>query len=76
MPRKLKTYSCGNGDVYPSDHEVGVEVPSGGSCCANCRYLGEDTYVCNNPFWQNWSGTDELPVSADRYCCDHWREAE
>jgi len=57
--------------VYPADHQVGMEVPKGGSNCAKCEYLKEDGKTCGEPHFIKWNGgTGRLPEPSDRYCCD------
>lgn len=54
----------------PVDHQVGMEVPEGGSNCAKCEYVSEDGKRCANEHFREWNGGPELPKPADRYCCD------
>lgn len=56
-------------DVLPPDHQLGMQVPQGGSMCANCEYLASQT-SCGNPGFAKWHGSANLPHPADRYCCD------
>lgn len=56
--------------VLPKDHKAGLQVPKGGSCCANCEYWTGDR--CTNKYYQQWAGTDKIPHPADEYCTDWW----
>ena len=55
--------------VLPPDHQLGMEVPKGGSMCANCEYL-KDPQTCGNQGFATWNGSPQLPSPADQYCCD------
>lgn len=55
--------------VYPADHQVGMEVPVGGSNCDKCEYL-KAPQTCGNAKWVGWNGSNRIPVKTDRYCCD------
>ena len=61
---------------YPPDHQPGMEVPKGGSMCANCKYLGPDQTTCTSEYFIQWNGSDQLPAPADQYCSDWWESAE
>lgn len=59
-----------------SKHKIGMEVPKGGSSCARCKYL-VDRHYCSLAMWVNapkrdggGGGDPELPLPADRWCCD------
>lgn len=55
--------------VLPPDHQLGMQVPKGGSMCANCKFLaGPDQ--CGNQGFITWNGSPQLPAPADEYCCD------
>ena len=54
----------------PSTHQAGMKVPKGGSCCANCKFFVDNK--CQNKYYQRWSQTNDIPVSADEYCSDWW----
>lgn len=67
---------------HPADHMLGMRVPKGGSSCASCAWLDDDSVHCTNKFFQAWNadvvGTNEpskLPTPADEYCCDLWTRA-
>jgi len=60
---------------YPKDHKPAMRVPKGGSSCAKCEYLGNDSKTCNNKFFIFWNGSNKLPAPADEYCSD-WFEAK
>jgi hypothetical protein len=60
----------------PPDHLFAMEVPEGGSSCAKCKFGSEDGKHCGNQYFQDWRKSlkaedpSELPLPADRYCCD------
>ena len=55
--------------VLPSDHRLGMQVPKGGSMCANCKYLATPQ-ACGNEGFIKWNGEAKLPHPSDEYCCD------
>lgn len=55
--------------VLPPNHELGMQVPKGGSCCANCKYLS-GPQTCGNQGFITWNGSEQLPAPPDQYCCD------
>ena len=57
---------------YPPDHEAAMRVPKGGSCCANCEYLGSDGASCTSSYFVRWNGSAKLPAPADEFCSDWW----
>jgi len=59
--------------TYPPNHRPGMKVPRGGSMCANCKYLGDDSASCTEPNFVEWNGSARLPAPADEYCSD-WYE--
>lgn len=61
--------------VLPPDHQLGMQVPKGGSMCANCKYLS-DPQTCGNPGFIKWNGSPQLPAPADQYCCDLYEPGE
>lgn len=61
---------------YPPDHQPGMRVPEGGSCCANCEYLKDaEQGLCGNPYFVQWNGSDKIPAPVEEYCSD-WYEPE
>ncbi len=62
--------------VLPPEHKAGIEVPKGGSSCANCKFgeAKDDGPHCNNIYWIEWNGGDaKLPVEdPSTYCSDWW----
>jgi hypothetical protein len=58
----------------PNDHQVGMEVPQGGSSCASCKYVSGDLKNCSNKFFQKFNGGPELPAPAESYCCDFYEQ--
>ena len=61
---------------YPPNHQPGMRVPKGGSSCANCIYLGDDSKSCNSKYFQAYHGSRELPYPADEYCSDWYEPRE
>ena len=61
----------------PSDHQAGMIVPHGGSCCANCKFadIKEDGPHCTSTYWVQWNGgNSRLPVDDPLdYCSDFWQ---
>lgn len=64
----------------PPDHKAAMEVPRGGSMCANCEYLKDAKKgLCGNKNFIAWAGlnkpagSDKIPLPIDRYCSD-WYE--
>lgn len=64
---------------YPKDHQVGIEVPRGGSDCAKCEYLkdylgricGNKNFIaaeCSKP--PKPADSNKIPLPVDEYCCD------
>ena len=53
---------------YPADHQLGMQVPTGGSDCAKCEYV--DGQNCKNEIFQKWNGSPTIPAPTDEYCCD------
>lgn len=67
---------------YPPNHEAGMEVPKGGSCCTKCEYLNADKKTCSSQYFIRWEGPNKPAGSAKipmpdgdptRYCSD-WFE--
>lgn len=53
-----------------------MEVPEGGSMCANCKFLKDaDKGLCGNKYFIAWNGSPKIPGKIDEYCSD-WYEAE
>lgn len=71
--------------TYPDDHQPGMEVPEGGSSCANCRFVvpnGPMGVSCSEPNFiaaelpGKPRGETKLPVQdSRRYCSDYWQPA-
>ena len=61
--------------VLPPDHQLGMQVPKGGSMCANCQFL-KDPQTCGNQGFITWNGTGTLPAPSDEYCCDLYQPAQ
>ena len=61
---------------YPADHQVGMQVPKGGSDCAKCEYVSEDEKRCSNPDFVKWNGSKILPHPANQYCCDFFETGD
>jgi hypothetical protein len=72
--RSIPGVSQQKGEVnYPDDHQPGMQVPKGGSMCANCKYLGEDQKSCTEENFIAWNGGPIIPGAIDEYCSD-WYE--
>ncbi len=54
----------------PDNHEPFMQVPKGGSSCANCKWLAEDKKNCTNKYFIKWYGKSLLPQPVDEYCSD------
>jgi peptide deformylase len=63
-----------NTPEYPADHQPFMQVPKGGSCCANCKFLSGDK--CTNTYFTKWYGTDQLPSPVDEICSDWYQPKE
>lgn len=62
---------------YPPDHQPGMQVPNGGSMCANCKYLKDpDAGLCGNEYFVAWNGSDKIPEDINQYCSDWYEPAE
>ncbi len=85
LVKVVRRYVAAEADVgkftLPEGHLFGMEVPKGGSTCAKCKFAGEDGKHCTNKYFQDWRKSvgaedpSELPVPADRYCCDVFQAA-
>ena len=60
---------------YPADHQVGMEVPEGGSNCDKCKHLA-GPQKCDDDEFIAWNGSPRIPVKTSRYCCDFFKTAE
>lgn len=86
LVRIVRRFAAGEAEVgkfkLPDGHLFGMEVPQGGSSCAKCKWVSADTKHCANPYFQEWRKSlkaedpSQLPLSADRYCCDVFTAAE
>lgn len=66
---------------YPKGHRPGTKVPRGGSSCASCKWVrprddGSGMANCASQYFQEWAGTNEIPVVPDSYCSDWWEPVE
>jgi hypothetical protein len=61
--------------VLPPDHQLGMQVPKGGSMCGNCQFL-VDPQTCDNQGFVTWNGSGKLPTPADEYCCDLYQPGQ
>jgi hypothetical protein len=84
MLRRLREHTVGNfvpvkevghGPVkYPPDHVPGMEVPKGGSMCANCKFLKDPKKrICGEPNFIAWNGSEIIPLAIDQYCSDWYQ---
>jgi len=62
--------------LYPPDHQAGMQVPKGGSMCANCKYLDEDKKSCTKENFIRWNGSEVIPGKIDEYCSDWYEPKE
>ena len=60
---------------YPSDHEPAMEVPEGGSMCANCEYLADNKKDCKEEDFIRWNGSEVIPGKITAYCSDWYKPA-
>lgn len=59
--------------IYPADHKAGMQVPKGGSMCANCGLWEKKGNLCVSKHWIHWNGGDnKIPIAANEYCCNWW----
>jgi hypothetical protein len=62
--------------VLPTDHSPAMEVPFGGSCCANCKFYHAAFSSlapygrCGQPDYATFYGTDVIPTDPRSYCSD------
>ena len=56
----------------PDDHIAAMQVPKGGSCCANCSFVDAENHACTEPNYIAWNGGDgALPeLELDEICSD------
>jgi hypothetical protein len=92
---QLSSFLCGDGadtramamsECYGPKHKMGMVVPHGGSCCANCAFgkSKKDGPHCLNPRWVDTpraggggGGVSKLPVKDPlNYCCDVYQPAK
>lgn len=74
MPKRLpllERYGGAGPFELPPDHDPAMKVSKGGSCCANCRFLGEDG-LCEEEHYVRWHGDGELDAPPDEFCSDWW----
>ena len=62
--------------TYSPGHRPGLQVPKGGSMCANCKYLGRDRKTCTEKNFIKWNGSALIPAPIDEYCSDWWEAAD
>jgi hypothetical protein len=62
----------GRTPTYEKNHKPVLEVPKGGSMCANCKYVSDDQGHCKNKHYIKFMGTSKLPYPADQMCSDWW----
>lgn len=66
-----------NEATYPADHKPGMEVPVGGSMCANCEYLKDaKKKICGEPNFVKWNGSEVIPGNINAYCSDWFEPRE
>jgi hypothetical protein len=60
----------------PKAHQPAMEVPRGGSMCANCTLYSSEGGrhgSCKAPEFKIYYGTDKLPIAPDRFCSDWYQ---
>lgn len=59
----------------PKNHIAAIQVPKGGSCCQNCKYVDVKNHACENKHYIKWNGdSGKLPdLPLDEICSD-WYE--
>jgi hypothetical protein len=60
----------------PKSHQPAMEVPRGGSMCANCTlysHEGGRYGSCLAPEYKIYYGTKLIPKPADRFCSDWYQ---
>ena len=67
--------------IYPASHQVGMEVPEGGSNCEKCEYVRDGKDCANKKFqqWQKNLGIKKywvIPKAITKYCCDFFEAAK
>ena len=62
----------GSSYSVPDDHQAGLRVPRGGSCCANCKYWNDEEQTCGNEYYKKWAETDKIPYPPNEFCSDWW----
>lgn len=64
----------GKGEFHlPTDHHPAVQVPRGGSCCQNCKFVDAAKHECKNPNYIEWKGSPKLPpLPLNEICSDWW----
>lgn len=65
-------YGGGGPFNLPPDHIAAMQVPKGGSCCANCAFVDVDNHACKEPNYITWNGGDSTlpPLELDEICSD------
>lgn len=74
MIKFLKLLEEYGGGEYklPDNHKAGMRVPSGGACCANCKYWVTEKQICSSTYYETWAGTKTIPGNPKNYCTDWW----
>jgi hypothetical protein len=83
LEEKLKIYAetgeyGGKGKFeLPDSHKAAIQVPKGGSCCQNCRFVDAQNHACKNTYYIQWNGGDDkLPdLPLDEICSDWWESS-
>lgn len=63
----------GKKPTYPADHKPALQVPKGGSSCANCKHY-DGAGHCKSPDYKRFYGTDVIPMPPDEWCSDWWED--
>ncbi len=67
----LEEYGGGEYSL-PDNHKAGMRVPTGGACCANCKYWVVEKQICSSTYYEAWAGKKTIPGNPKNYCTDWW----
>lgn len=69
----LKESYGGGKYELPDSHKAAMKVPNGGACCANCSWWDSENKHCDNKYYEQWSGSKEIPYKPEEFCSDWWQ---
>lgn len=58
--------------LLPPNHVAAIQVPKGGSCCANCVFVDAKRHACREPHYIKWNGSPLLPMLPLNEICSDW----